>query len=65
MLIVYTMPTVNTIWFQYGWCLSNDVDCAKEVYDDPEIGKQTDVIVMNFGKEFDTAEHNNLIYKLW
>ena len=35
-----------------------------EVYDNLENGNQTDIIVMDFSKAFDTFDHNKLIYKL-
>ena len=43
-------------------CESQFISFIQEVYDNPDNGQQTDVIVMDFSKAFDKVDHNKLIH---
>ncbi len=45
-------------------CESQLISFTQEVYDNLEIGNQTDIIVMDFSKAFDKVDQHKLIYKL-
>jgi len=55
--------------FQHGFrskhsCETQLISFSKELFDSPENGQQTDVIVMYFSKAFDKVDHHKLIDKL-
>ena len=55
--------------YQHGFrsrrsCETQLISFTQELFDNLELGKQTDVIVMDFSKAFDKVDHHKLCHKL-
>ena len=55
----------NIVFLSKHSCETQLVNFTQEIFDNLEIGKQTDLIIMDFSKAFDKVDHNSLIYKLF